>query len=174
MAPVRPDRLKAILDAALRLDEPERTAYLEAMWRGDPVLQTTIEQLLDGSGPVENFLPAFPAAILDTVLGAIDDPAAPDDSAVPGFAGTDLFEIVRPLGTGGSGQVFEAFDRSLRIRVALKVLRNAQPDLVDRFKRGWRAVGALAHRNLCRIYQFILKSEVEAPLASARQFWDGF
>ena len=166
MAPVRPDRLKAILDAALRLDEPERTAYLEAMWRGDPVLQTTIEQLLEGSGPVENFLPAFPAGILDTVLGTIDYAAAPDESAVPGFAGTDLFEIVRTLGTGGSGQVFEAFDRSLRMRVALKVLHNAQPDLVDRFKRGWRAVGALAHRNLCRIYQFIHHEQSDAWLLS--------
>src|SRR5947199_2433866 len=56
MAPVPPKRVKAILDTALRLDEPDRTAYLEAMWRGDESLQTALEQLLEGSGPVAGFL----------------------------------------------------------------------------------------------------------------------
>src|SRR5262245_1073197 len=103
MAPVRPDKLKAILDAALRLEEPERTAYLEAVWQGDMVLQRTIEQLLDGAGPLENFLPGLPAGVLNTVLDVTGTAVSRDESRPATFAGTDLFEIVRPIASGGSG-----------------------------------------------------------------------
>jgi len=38
----------------------------------------------------------------------------------PPFHGGDRFSIVRPIGSGGMGVVYEAFDRERNERVALK------------------------------------------------------
>lgn len=161
MANIEPERLKAILDAALRLDEPDRTAYLKAMWRGDPVLQATIEQLIEGSGPLENFLAETPAKMFGNTVEAEHRSASPAP-----LTHNEHFEIGRQIGAGGSAQVFEAFDKSLGIQVALKVLRDLHPDLLDGFKRGWRSVSTLSHPNLCRIYQFIYDEDADAWLLS--------
>lgn len=148
MGPVHPKTVKEVLDSALRLDEPERTALVEAVCREDPSLRTTLLQLLEGTGLAGNFLPDPPSLL------ALPIPPPARVAPAP-FQGTVQFEILRRIGFGGSSEVFEAFDRNLRVRVALKVLRDLDPDQVDRFKRGWRSVRSLTHRNLCRIYQFI-------------------
>jgi len=61
------------------------------------------------------------------------------------------FRLERPLGRGGMGLVFLAFDPQLDRRVALKLVR---PDLLyekgnrERFRREVRAVARLAHPNI--------------------------
>ena len=44
------------------------------------------------------------------------------------FEGTDRFEIIRRLGTGGMGAVYEAFDRERQLTVALKLLNLRHPE----------------------------------------------
>ncbi len=72
--------------------------------------------------------------------------------ALPGarvdFKGTERFEIVRSLGSGGAGVVYEAFDRERGCRVALKVLRSMAPDAQRRFKNEFRALQDIQHPNL--------------------------
>jgi hypothetical protein len=64
------------------------------------------------------------------------------------FEGTARFEIVRRLGEGGMGVVYEALDRDTGGRVALKTLRDVSADQVLRLKREFRAIVDLHHAQL--------------------------
>ncbi|HUQ07834.1 MAG TPA: protein kinase [Kofleriaceae bacterium] len=64
------------------------------------------------------------------------------------FAGTDRFEVVRLLGAGGMGEVYEAVDRTDDTRVALKVLRRLDARVLYRFKREFRSLQGLEHPGL--------------------------
>jgi tetratricopeptide (TPR) repeat protein len=64
------------------------------------------------------------------------------------FAGTERFEVVRRLGAGGMGVVYEAIDRDRNANVALKTLRTLKPDALLRFKNEFRALQDIEHPNL--------------------------
>ncbi|MBS2014401.1 MAG: AAA family ATPase [Deltaproteobacteria bacterium] len=68
--------------------------------------------------------------------------------AADDFTGTSRFAVVRRLGAGGAGIVYEAHDRELGVRVALKRLRRLSPDAILRFKSEFRAVEDVEHPNL--------------------------
>jgi serine/threonine protein kinase len=65
------------------------------------------------------------------------------------------YRVVRPLGAGGMGEVYEAEDTKLKRRVALKILgadTEADPARRSRFEKEARAVAALNHPNIVTIY----------------------
>ncbi|MCE9574969.1 MAG: AAA family ATPase, partial [Deltaproteobacteria bacterium] len=62
-----------------------------------------------------------------------------------GFPGTERFRIVRELGAGAMGVVYEAEDREADSRVALKVLHRLDPEAIGRFKAEFRSLQTLAH-----------------------------
>jgi|GEM_PF-5515176 len=61
---------------------------------------------------------------------------------------TSRYELLRPLGDGGVGQVFAALDGETGERVALKELTHRSPLHVLRFKRELRALADIRHHNL--------------------------
>jgi hypothetical protein len=74
--------------------------------------------------------------------------AAPGE---PDFEGTERFEIVRRIGEGGMGVVYEAWDRSRSAPVALKTLRQLDADALLRFKNEFRLLSDISHENLVRL-----------------------
>ncbi len=54
------------------------------------------------------------------------------------FQGTERFGILRRIGAGGMGVVYEAYDRERESLVALKTLRQASPDTIFLFKQEFR------------------------------------
>ena len=72
-------------------------------------------------------------------------------------AGTKLgaYEIVRLLGAGGMGEVYQATDTKLGRSVAIKVLPEmfaSDVDRVTRFQREAELLAALNHSNIAAIY----------------------
>jgi len=65
------------------------------------------------------------------------------------------YEIIEPIGRGGMGEVYRAYDARLRRNVAIKTVASgalADPAMRDRFDREARAVAALSHPNILAIY----------------------
>ncbi len=58
------------------------------------------------------------------------------------------FEIVRELGAGAMGVVYEAFDHEAKASIAIKALKENEARVVQRFKTEFRALQSLAHPNL--------------------------
>ncbi len=86
-----------------------------------------------------------------------------DDSFGDDFFGDDSFgdtlgryRLEAKVGAGGMGQVFRAFDTTLRRRVAIKVLRSPRPPdrdgRVERVLREARAVAALDHPGVVAVF----------------------
>jgi eukaryotic-like serine/threonine-protein kinase len=67
------------------------------------------------------------------------------------------YEIRRLVGHGGMGRVYEAHDRVLEERVAIKVLRPQfarEPDMARRFLSEVRLARRITHPNVCRLHEY--------------------
>lgn len=67
------------------------------------------------------------------------------------------YEIRRFIARGGMGEVYEAFDRELSERVALKTVTSTacdNPGAVRRLKAEVQLARRVSHPNVCRIYDF--------------------
>lgn len=65
------------------------------------------------------------------------------------------FAVSRKLGEGGMGTVYEAVDHERHLRVALKVLRQLEPQSLLRFKGEFRKLQDLHHPNLVSLGELV-------------------
>src|SRR5579884_3162945 len=71
------------------------------------------------------------------------------------FQGTRRFQVLRRLGEGGMGVVYEALDRETGSRVAVKLLRSLAAEALLRFKHEFRSLSDIQHPNLVSLGELI-------------------
>lgn len=131
------ERLECLLDEAARLPPPERKAYLDRECAADLPLRNRIERLLRSLN-----------------LAAAEGFLATATTATPALTpGTQIghYKLLRAIGSGSTGTVYEARHVEMHRRCAVKVLhpshaRNAQ--VRSRFRRELFAVGKIHHANV--------------------------
>ena len=65
------------------------------------------------------------------------------------------YHIIRELGRGGMGKVYEALDKDLEERVALKLIRPdiaADERMIQRFRNELKFARKIVHKNVCRMF----------------------
>ena len=149
-------RLRAIRRAGRgvrRAVPPRRAAQLQEYIDRCPELADEIREL-------------FPA-LVEVERAEEDQPARPSAAeaaaALPPLGQVGDYRILREVGRGGMGVVYEAEQVSLGRRVALKVLpRQVSQDLktLARFRREARAAAQLHHTNIVPVFEVGKDGEV--------------
>src|SRR5687767_5653935 len=85
--------------------------------------------------------------------------AMPESLRAPVVLPSRRFTVVRPLGEGGMGAVYEVVDRERQAHVALKTLRKLSPEGVERLKREFRSLQDLHHPNLVNLGELVEEEE---------------
>jgi len=75
--------------------------------------------------------------------------------SVADFQGTDRFQVVRRIGAGGFGVVYEALDRDRNARVALKIFHSSDAAQLYRLKKEFRSLAEISHPNLVSLYELL-------------------
>lgn len=134
------EKVRSIFHAAGELPPEERAAYLDKACAGDEDVRQEVESLLASHELATDFLEREPPQRF---------------SFAPGDLLAGRYRIVRLLGSGGMGEVYEAEDRELHESVALKIIRPeiaSNPRILARFKREIQLARRVTHPNVCRIY----------------------
>ncbi|MBN2292688.1 MAG: tetratricopeptide repeat protein [Pirellulales bacterium] len=129
----------------------------EKIHAGEPVdIEVLIREFPDQARRLRQLLPAI-QALADLGLSAVDgslNTVRPEHGeTITGFLGD--FRIIKEIGRGGMGIVYEAEQVSLGRRVALKVLPFAavlDPKQLQRFKNEAQAAAVLDHPNIVHVY----------------------
>jgi tetratricopeptide (TPR) repeat protein len=168
--PGRWQRIETILGQALDLPSGERNAYLDETCAGDADLRAEVESLLAADREAGGFLgnPASaPAADLLTLAAGTAEATVPEGWQV------GPYRILREVGSGGMGVVYEAEDSRLGRRVAVKFLPpeySRDRTAKERFLREARAASALDHPNLCAVHDV---GESDGRLFIVLAFYEG-
>jgi predicted Ser/Thr protein kinase len=141
-------KIEIIYHAALEQETSHRAAYLEQACEGDKSLERELESLLAESEETEDFLevPAIEVAA-QSLANSSDLSALTHPDAI------GRYRILRLLGEGGMGLVYQAEQDEPRRGVALKMLRLglSTPDRLKKFRQEGQILADLAHPNIARL-----------------------
>jgi serine/threonine-protein kinase len=80
---------------------------------------------------------------------------APIKELTIGGTFADRFQVIEELGKGGMGEVYKAFDKKVKEKVALKLLNPeiaTDEKVIERFRNELKYARKISHRNVCRMY----------------------
>ena len=162
--------IMSLLEEALQTPPLEREKRMRAICR-DPFVYEEVQRRIEWEQRMGRFL-------LDPL---IERPVVPDP-LTPGHLLDNRFRIVRKIGFGGMGIVFEAIDEKLDRRVALKCARLGHG---HRLPPEARAAREVSHFNVCKVHDlhsaatesgdldFLSMEFIEGHTLSERIYRDG-
>ena len=148
---MKPERWRQINDlfhAALELHGAARQSLLERTAAADPELAAEVRSLLAVHSHSDR-------QFLEEPAWAVAPTLAFDDAAIAAGTVVGPYRVVREIGRGGMGVVYEAEDTRLRRTVALKALPSEysrDPVRRERLTREARAAASLTHPAIATIY----------------------
>jgi serine/threonine protein kinase len=124
--------------------------------RGErPSLQEYVDRLPQMADEIREMFPAL-VEVEQAERDAREEASAPTPPAIPRLQELGDYRIVREIGRGGVGVVYEAEQISLGRRVALKVLPGhvvGDRKSLERFRREARAAARLHHTNIVPVFE---------------------
>jgi serine/threonine protein kinase len=145
--------VKDFFESLVDLEPSERLTRLSEL--ADTELAAEVRELL------ENY-DAAGSQFLTTTVGFATCPTPSREFVFSaGAVLASRFSILRPLGKGGMGEVYEAEDLELGERVAIKCIHadavgNAETERL--FRREIHIARQITHRNVCRVHDLFLHS----------------
>jgi serine/threonine protein kinase len=133
------DLVMSLVELALAQPAEKREAYIRAACADDETLTVEVRKYVQWEERMNGFLldPLFP-------------PPAIEHPFEPGELLAGRFRIVRELGSGGMGIVYEAEDERLERRIAIKC---AKTGFTKRLPPEVRNASAVTHPNVCKIFE---------------------
>jgi tetratricopeptide (TPR) repeat protein len=143
-----PRRVEELFDQAVDLDPERQAAFLDEQCQGDADLRAAVEELLQLDRRAE----AAETLLRSPLAESRRKGSAPPAPRLPALA---RYRLVRVLGEGGMGTVYEAEQDNPRRTVALKVIRPGlvAPPLLKRFAQEAQILGLLHHPGIASIYE---------------------
>ena len=144
------ENIKNLFERALSLAPADRNVFLGEACGGDSALQADVEGLLEHHRST-TFLDQGPSQLLGSLVSR-------DGENVTFQIGemiAERFKIARFIGRGGMGEVYEAEDLELGVRIALKTLRpeiSSNLEALNRFKQEVQLARRVTHPNVCRMF----------------------
>ena len=153
MEPEYLQKVEQLYHAALEVEQSRRASFIDNACAGDESLKQEVESLL-AHDRVESFMRA-PAMEVAAQALAESRLALAAQSASPAESTIGRYRVVRLLGEGGMGMVFEAEQDHPRRVVALKVIKPgfATVETLRRFQHESDALGRLQHPGIAQIYE---------------------
>ncbi|MEM1330062.1 MAG: serine/threonine-protein kinase [Planctomycetota bacterium] len=145
----RDRRAVEIFEAVCDLSAGEMAAQIRELCDGDEQLQQLVQRMVDlddADGSEGHIGAGIGGEYVKRSLAA-------DRGTTPNRIGR--YEIIREIGRGGMGVVYEAAQEAPSRRVALKVIRSdyAAPEIAQRFRRESELLGRLEHPGIAQIFE---------------------
>lgn len=133
----RDERLMRLAEDALRTPVAERDSFLRAACHQDTDLYAEVSEIVEWEERMGGFMRDPLLKFID--LEGLDRPFTPPQLVA------DRFEIIREVGDGGMGVVYEAYDRKRQERIAIKCAKVGY----ERLPPELRAAMKVRHPNVC-------------------------
>jgi serine/threonine protein kinase len=167
MSPERWQKLDELFHSALQRDGDDRAAFLAKACNADADLLRELESMLAHHQQAKSFMESPAYAVQAESIVA-------DDASWTLIGKTvGSYQVLSELGRGGMGEVYLAFDRELKRKVALKFLHadlTGNNRRLRRFKQEARAASALNHPNILTVFEI---GEIEGQQFIATEFVEG-
>lgn len=152
----------AIFETALQIPDPaQRREFLERTFHGDPQGRQDMEELVELAGTssaffLESRLNAAELAqeVIDEMPGSdLPGDDRPASSGECEGATIGRYTLLRKIGEGGVGEIFEAQQDGMTRTVALKIIRSGMDteSVVSRFEAERQALELMEHPNIARV-----------------------
>ena len=150
------DRLLDLVVEWEELREAGQSVKIEDLCRDCPELLPALRERLKALGALDAVLSDAGTTCADTaatIMDSASDRSAGPEEALPEIPG---YQVLRELGRGGMGVVYEARQNNLNRLVAVKLLpggRQATAAAQARFKAEVESIGRLQHPNLIQVFE---------------------